>query len=117
MGSSLRGADFCVAFLRHLMKYAILAPENRSANQSGKDYKIIQVQTKDREKQAGGRRDWLIGLALFFLAFLPRTFGLSRFLTPDEHLWIGRSVEFLNALVHADLVATFAGSTGSRPFL
>ena len=49
----------------------------------------------------------VVGLALFFLAFLPRAFGLHRFLTPDENLWIGRAAGFLDALSHGDLAGTF----------
>jgi len=65
------------------------------------------VQTELREGEKRGRRDWLLGLALFFLALLPRSFGLSLFLTPDENLWIGRTVDFLEALSHGDLAGTF----------
>jgi 4-amino-4-deoxy-L-arabinose transferase-like glycosyltransferase len=65
------------------------------------------VQTELCEGERRGRRDWLLGLALFFLAFLPRTFGLSVFLTPDENLWVGRAVGFMDALSRWDLAATF----------
>ena len=65
------------------------------------------MQTELCASERRGRRDWLLGLALFFLAFLPRAFGLSVFLTPDENLWVGRAVGFLDALSRGDLAATF----------
>ena len=48
-----------------------------------------------------------VGSFLFLVALLPRAFGLNVFVTPDEYLWIGRSGEFLAALLRADWVATF----------
>jgi hypothetical protein len=48
-----------------------------------------------------------IGFFLFWVALLPRAFGLNAFITPDEYLWIERSGEFLAALLRADWAATF----------
>ena len=48
-----------------------------------------------------------VGFFLFWMAFLPRAFGLDVFVTPDEYLWIERSGEFLAALLRADWAATF----------
>ncbi len=49
----------------------------------------------------------VLGLALFGLALLPRVFALDRFITPDENLWITRSIGFLEAISHGDWAATF----------
>jgi hypothetical protein len=45
-------------------------------------------------------------LLLFAAALVVRLFQLSRFLTPDEYRWIGRSQNFLLGLVSGDLTAT-----------
>ena len=49
----------------------------------------------------------VLGLILFLLAFLPRVFGLSQFVTPDENLWVGRAVDFMQAISQGDWAGTF----------
>ncbi|MGQ9628220.1 MAG: ArnT family glycosyltransferase, partial [Anaerolineae bacterium] len=44
---------------------------------------------------------------LFFLALLPRLFGLSTFMTPDEGLWMERTALFGQALLRGDWADTF----------
>lgn len=47
-------------------------------------------------------------LVLFLVALVPRLAGLDVFLTADEpKAWFGRSIQFLEALAHADWAATF----------
>lgn len=38
-------------------------------------------------------------LLLFFMALLPRLFALDRYITPDELIWVYRSVQFRQALL------------------
>jgi 4-amino-4-deoxy-L-arabinose transferase-like glycosyltransferase len=45
------------------------------------------------------RSDFVISLALFILALLPRLLDPGRFLTPDEFLWVDRSRNFLLGLL------------------
>ncbi len=47
------------------------------------------------------------GAALFILALGPRVLSLDAFLTPDEFLWVYRSVHFFAALVSGNLSSTF----------
>ncbi len=47
------------------------------------------------------------GAALFILALGPRVLSLDAFLTPDEFLWVYRSVHFFAALVSGNLGSTF----------
>lgn len=49
---------------------------------------------------------WIIPLALFAVALLPRVFALSHFITVDEPAWINRSARFLHALLTNDLLDT-----------
>ena len=73
----------------------------------GTEREAPQLNMVETETQGGGRRDVALGIALFFLALLPRVFGLHRFLTPDENLWVGRAAGFIDALSRGDLVGTF----------
>ena len=73
----------------------------------GTDREALQLDMHETERHRGGRRDAVLGIALFFLALLPRIFGLGRFLTPDENLWIERAVGFIDALSRGDLAGTF----------
>ncbi len=50
---------------------------------------------------------WLDASLLFFLALLPRAFGLNVFLTADELLWIERSAGFLAAIMGGAWAETF----------
>ncbi len=50
---------------------------------------------------------WLDASLLFFLALLPRAFGLNVFLTADELLWIERSAGFLAAIMSGAWAETF----------
>jgi len=52
------------------------------------------------------RRSLGISAALFLLAFVPRAVGLDVFITPDERLWIERSVQFFLALSVGDFADT-----------
>ena len=53
-------------------------------------------------------RDLLLTLLAALLAFLPRIFGLSVFLTADEpKSWFGRSIQFLDALATGNFANTF----------
>lgn len=47
------------------------------------------------------------GAALFILALGPRVLSLDAFLTPDEFLWVYRSIHFFAALVRGNLNSTF----------
>ena len=49
---------------------------------------------------------WIIPIALFTVALLPRVFALSHFITVDEPAWINRSARFLHALLTNDLLDT-----------
>ena len=42
-------------------------------------------------------------LAIFIVAFLPRTLVLDAYVAPDEGKWIYRSAHFLQALLKGDL--------------
>jgi len=53
------------------------------------------------------RKTLISYVSLFLMALLPRVPGLGVFLTPDEHLWIGRSGRFLAAILRGDWAATF----------
>jgi hypothetical protein len=67
---------------------------------------------------------WLVLAFVLALAiFLPRRMGLSRLVTPDEHLWLNRSANFYMALntgefaqtrqsVHPGVTVTWAGTAG-----
>lgn len=46
-------------------------------------------------------------LALFLVALLLRLWGLERFITLDEYLWVDRSRNFLQALLSGNWVETF----------
>jgi hypothetical protein len=48
-----------------------------------------------------GYENWLISLALFLLALIPRWLDLGRFLTADEFLWVDRSRNFLAGLTNS----------------
>ncbi|NIO70896.1 MAG: phospholipid carrier-dependent glycosyltransferase [Anaerolineae bacterium] len=64
--------------------------------------------------QASDRGNWRwslgISVALFLLALVPRVMGLDIFITPDERLWIERSVQFLSAISIGDFAGTFQTS-------
>lgn len=50
---------------------------------------------------------------LFFAAFLPRLTAVGRYVTPDELIWVYRSVQFREAMLHGDWVNTLtAGHPG-----
>ena len=53
-------------------------------------------------------QDVLISVALFLLAFLPRGMGLAVFSTADEHLWLGRSLLFLESVSQGDWAGTMS---------
>jgi 4-amino-4-deoxy-L-arabinose transferase-like glycosyltransferase len=55
----------------------------------------------------GRGRDVVLGLILFGLALLPRVLALGQILTPDENLWINRSIGFLDAISRGDWAASF----------
>jgi len=48
-----------------------------------------------------------VSIVLFFLALIPRAVSLNVFLTPDEHRWMKRSMDFLTALLNQDWASTF----------
>jgi 4-amino-4-deoxy-L-arabinose transferase-like glycosyltransferase len=48
----------------------------------------------------------LLWLGLFLLAFIPRALALDHFLTPDEFLWVDRTLHFFRALLGGDLAGT-----------
>ncbi len=54
----------------------------------------------------------LISLALFLAGIALRLPGLNAYLTPDEHLWAGRTAQFMLALADQDWSAT---STSGHP--
>jgi hypothetical protein len=49
---------------------------------------------------------WLISLALLLAGIGLRLPGLNGYLTPDEHLWAGRTAQFMLALADQDWLAT-----------
>ena len=53
-----------------------------------------------------GRLDWLIALAMFVVALLPRCLTLDAFLTVDEPAWIIRSAHFAQSLMRGDWAGT-----------
>jgi len=53
------------------------------------------------------KRDVIIGAVLFFLALVPRVFGLNVFLTTDEPIWIRQSLNFFTGLLERDYTKTF----------
>lgn len=72
-----------------------------------------------------GVRSYNIGLlgVLFFAAFLPRLVAVGRYVTPDELIWVFRSVQFRQALLtgqwldtltagHPGVITTWLGSLG-----
>lgn len=57
-------------------------------------------------KRSGFRSFWIISLlALAYL--LIRLLEIDRFVTSDEPLWLGRSANFLTALLNSDPAGTF----------
>ena len=48
----------------------------------------------------------MLGLILFCW-HSARVLGLSQFVTPDENLWIGRAVDFMQAISQGDWEGTF----------
>ena len=58
------------------------------------------------------RATWLkeigTGLALFFLALVPRAWNLSAFMTPDERRWLERSADLLLALMRRDWALAYS---------
>jgi 4-amino-4-deoxy-L-arabinose transferase-like glycosyltransferase len=52
------------------------------------------------------RRAWLLYLLLFLISFLPRLAAIGRYITPDELIWIYRSVQFGEALRDGQWAAT-----------
>lgn len=88
------------------MKCVILA-SGKVVKRLDTDRETLQPDMQQTKRQGGGRRDLVLGIALFFLALLPRVFGLGHFLTPDENLWIGRAAGFIDALSRGDLAGTF----------
>ncbi len=55
--------------------------------------------------------NFLLSLALFSLALLPRVWDLTRFVTADEAKWVYRSAQFLAALLRGDVAATTVNLT------
>jgi hypothetical protein len=55
--------------------------------------------------------DFVIGLALFLLACLPRAYDLQRFVTADEAKWVYRSAQFLAAFLSGDFGGTSVNLT------
>ena len=56
-------------------------------------------------------QDYVIGLSLFLLAFLPRAYDLQRFVTADEAKWVYRSAQFLAAFLTGDFGGTSVNLT------
>jgi hypothetical protein len=52
------------------------------------------------------RLTFILLVFLFILALLPRLLALDSFLTPDEYRWLGRSRDFLTAVLSKDWAAT-----------
>ncbi|MCB8945042.1 MAG: glycosyltransferase family 39 protein [Ardenticatenaceae bacterium] len=52
------------------------------------------------------RKPWLVSLVIFVLALLPRLTAIGRFITPDELIWVYRSVQFQEALLQGKWVDT-----------
>jgi hypothetical protein len=59
-----------------------------------------------------GSSVWLkkvgVGLAVFFLALVPRAWNLSAFMTPDARRWLDRSVDLLIGLMRRDWALTYS---------
>jgi len=66
---------------------------------------------EDWSGNPGGRSAaWVTWLSLLCLALaiaIPRRIGLSRPVTPDEHMWLARSANFYMALAQGDLASTY----------
>lgn len=45
------------------------------------------------------QKKWLAGLVLFLVSLLPRLTAVNRYITPDELIWVYRSVQFREALL------------------
>ncbi len=55
----------------------------------------------------------LLPILLFFVAFLPRLVAVNRYVTPDEAIWVYRSIQFREALLAGEWAATLvAGHPG-----
>jgi 4-amino-4-deoxy-L-arabinose transferase-like glycosyltransferase len=51
--------------------------------------------------------EFYVSIALFLLALIPRAISLNVLVTPDEHRWMKRSMDFLTALLNQDWASTF----------
>ncbi|HIP70424.1 MAG TPA: hypothetical protein EYH05_03400, partial [Anaerolineae bacterium] len=62
--------------------------------------------------ESRSKRILLLGV-LFFAAFLPRLAAIGRYVTPDELIWVFRSVQFREALLQGEWLETLtAGHPG-----
>ena len=50
---------------------------------------------------------FLVPFLLFFIALLPRAISLGTTMTADEHLWVARSLRFIEAIKAGDWAGTF----------
>lgn len=62
---------------------------------------------KGRKQEAGDvSAPYLLPLAIFLLALLPRLLAIGRYVTPDELMWVQRSVALRQALLAGDWAGT-----------
>ena len=52
------------------------------------------------------RTPWLFSLLLFPVSFWPRLAAIGRYITPDELIWVYRSIQFREALLHGQWADT-----------
>lgn len=69
------------------------------------------------------KRPFLTSLCLFIVVLIPRLFAINRYITPDELIWVHRSVQFYEAMQkhdwantltagHPGVIVTWLGATG-----